>query len=233
VLALVPLRIEKADALTASDAYVECAHVYQLLREHELGLQAASASYALAKDVGDLRATARACAWEARFLAAAERFEEAASRLAEGEEAAEQLKHVLLRTEIEASRGYVANRKKDWEIAQKHLAIACRAFQKLQWIARVGETLIAYLAAAHYAGRGDEVALAQKDLETILPAVPGLEIDYRLWFAAAYLDAEQFENAREALKYIRFLAEQREDNRRLEIVQTLEAHLASKDGQAT
>ena len=228
MLELVPPRIAAADQLTAINAHLESAHTYLLLREHDLGRESASAGYALAKEMGDLRTIACACAWDARFLAAAKRWDEAENRLKEGAQAAKQLQHVLLAAEIEAGRGYVANRKGDWSLAQQHLATASNMFQKLQLIARVGETLIGYLAAAHYAKRHEEVASAQKDLEAILPALPGLEVDYRLWFVAAYVDAEQFEQARNALDYVRSLAEGQDHSRALEIVADLEAHLASK-----
>jgi len=75
------------------------------------------------------------------------------------------------------------------------------------------------------------VAAARTEFESILPALPGLEIAYRLWFAGAYLSGEQFAEARQALAYCRALAQQREDARASERIGKLEALLAEREGK--
>jgi hypothetical protein len=137
-----------------------------------------------------------------------------------------------LRTEVEASWGWCHYRKREYAAAQPKLAGACEAFQKLKWISRLGETLLDYIWAAGSADRPEEVAAARTDFESILPALPGLEIAYRLWFAAGYLSGGQFAQARQALAYCRALAEQREDVRALEKVGKLEVLVAEREGKA-
>jgi hypothetical protein len=175
---------------------------------------------------------ALASAWLARSLARAERWEEVETVLREGKEAAERIQDVLLRTEVEASWGWCDYRKREYAAAQPKLARACEAFQKLKWISRLGETLLDYIWAAGSADRPEEVAAARTDFESILPALPGLEIAYRLWFAGGYLSSGQFAQARQALADCRALAEQREDVRALEKVGKLEVLLAEREGKA-
>jgi hypothetical protein len=232
MLGLVLIRIQQADWLTQINAQLESAHVFHLLGEHESALRAANAGYALARETGDLRALALASAWLARSLARAERWEEVETVLREGKEAAERIQDVLLRTEVEASWGWCDYRKREYAAAQPKLARACEAFQKLKWISRLGETLLDYIWAAGSADRPEEVAAARTDFESILPALPGLEIAYRLWFAAGYLSGGQFAQARQALAYCRALAEQREDVRALEKVGKLEVLVAEREGKA-
>jgi hypothetical protein len=232
MLKLVPLRIQKADRLTQINAQLESAHVFHLLGEHEPAFTAANVGYALAREIGDLRAMARACAWLARSLARAERWEEVEAVLREGKDAAERLQDVLLRTEVEASWGWCDHRKREYAAAQPKLARAREAFAKLKWISRLGETLLDYIWAAERADRPEEVAAARTDFEAILPALPGLEIAYRLWFAAGYLSGGQFAEARKALAYCRALAEQRADIRASEKIGKLEALLAQREGKA-
>jgi hypothetical protein len=232
MLELVPLRIQQADCLTQINAQLESAHVFHLLGEHEPAFTAANTGYVLAREIGDLRAVARASAWLARSLARAERWEEVEAVLREGKDAAERLQEVLLRTEVEASWGWCDYRKREYAAAQPKLARASEAFGKLQWISRLGETLLDYIWAAGSADRPEEVAAARTDFESILPALPGLEIAYRLWFAGAYLSGGQFAAARQALTYCRALAEQREDMRASEKIGKLEALLAEREGKA-
>ena len=232
MLALVPLRIQRADWLTQINAQLESAHVFHLLGEHEAAFTAAKAGYGLAREIGDLRALARASAWLARSLARAERREEAEAILREGKEAAERLQDVRLLTEVEASWGWCDYRKREYIAAQPKLARACDAFGKLKWIGRLGETLLDYIWAAGSADRPEEVAAARTDFELILPALPGLEIAYRLWFAGVYLTGGQFTEARQALAFCRSLADEREDMRASEKVSKLEALLTEQERKA-
>jgi hypothetical protein len=224
--------IQQSDCLTQINTQLEIAHVFHLIGEHEPAFRATNAAYALAREIGDLRALALACAWLARSLARAERWEEVEAVLREGKEAGEGLQDVLLRTEVEASWSWCDYHKREYAAALPKLARACEAFGKLQWISRLGETLLDYIWVAGNADRPEEVAAARTDFELILPALPGLEIAYRLWFAGAYLSGGQFAEARQALTYCRALAEQREDVRASEKVGRLETLLVEREGKA-
>ena len=105
MLALVPLRLRGADWLTQINAQLVSAHVFNLLGEYEASFSAAKAGYALTREIGDLRALARASAWLARSLAREERWEEAEEVLRDGKKAAERIQDVLLSTEVDASCG--------------------------------------------------------------------------------------------------------------------------------
>ena len=58
--------------------------------------------------------------------------------------------------------------------------------------------------------------------------LPVLAIDFRLWYAASYLDAQQYEEARRAIEYTRILAVGMEHVHALTTVDALEALLAQK-----
>lgn len=224
--ALVPDHARDARPLRVVDAYVAASAVYRLAGLWDKGLPLLDAAYELAREVGDEPSRSRVSVQLARFLAALNRIDEAEAFLREADNAAERLQNVQLALDVAAARGSVEHRAKRVEQSVTHLVTAINGYAEMSMTTRCAETLLLLLYAARRSGEQELESSAIRQLDAVIPSLPALEIDYRIWYAAAYLDAEQFEKAQTALTYVRALALTMKHQHALATIGKLEAHLS-------
>ena len=99
--------IESKSQLLTLDSFISAAVVHSLIGNWSGGLEFLEAIYPALRHVGDEPRRARLCAQMGRFLAWAERYDEAEHYLADGLKVADQLKLGLIAAELHAAWGYL------------------------------------------------------------------------------------------------------------------------------
>jgi tetratricopeptide (TPR) repeat protein/NAD-dependent SIR2 family protein deacetylase len=228
MLAFVRERAKDAAPLIALDAHLVAGSVQRAAGEKDVALTSLEEARRIADALGDEPSRARVRAQLGRCLASLGRFDEGAARLDEGDAAAGRLRHVQLAIDLSAARGALELRRNRADEAMGHLVRACDAYGRTGRLTRHAETLVDLLNAARRTKADDWVGHATGELERLVPYVPVLALDFRLWYAAAYIDAEQFDQARQALEYLRAAATAMEHDRVLRTVDTLSALLPAQ-----
>jgi hypothetical protein len=99
-------------------------------------------------------------------------------------------------------------------------------------ITRYAESLLHLLSAARHASDPNAVEFAIGELQPLIPRLPALEIEFRLWYAAAYVDAGQLEQAHQAIEYVRIAAQVMDNRGALNAVDRLASQLSDAQRSA-
>ena len=170
--------IEARHPLAILEAFLSAATVHALMGNWSGGLEWLEQGYPRLERYGDEPRRARLCARLGRFLAWAERYDEAERYLEDGVAVAGQLKQGLVLAELHAAWGYLELDRGRPAEAVQHLAPACRTFRKAELTSPLLPALLDLSEAAFRAGQNDLSFEALGEVEADLGAYPGLAGHY-------------------------------------------------------
>jgi NAD-dependent SIR2 family protein deacetylase len=232
LVARVPRWLQGASPLSSIDANLATSEVYRLARRSTDALPPAESAYQAAREMGDQRALAHACACMVRALCDNKRLGEADERLHEGIAAADHLEYLALRLELGVAQGSLHLRRGEFVAAEDEFSRAADVYGRMGRPGRQADALIGLLYAAQFAHDQETAAVACEAMEAIVPRLPFFDVELRLWYLAAYVASEQFEAAAQAVRYVRERAEQLDFAGAVDVANRLAAVLPRDHGSA-
>lgn len=185
------------------DAYISAATVHAMIGNWSGGLEHLDAIEPTFRHIGDEPRRARLCAQRGRFLAWAEKYEEAERHLTEGLRVAQRLQLGLVSAEIHAAWGYLELDRKRPNEALSHLALASGTFQRAELLAPLLPTLLDLAEAALLVNQNGLAVQALETVEDELDRFPGYAPLYHHRVAQLFVYAERLDNARASVAQLR------------------------------
>ena len=220
--------VEEHHALAMHEAFISGATVHALTGNWSGGLEWLEAAYPRLIRFGDEPRRARLCAQLGRFLAWAERYDEAEQYLREGEAITAQLKLGLVQAELNAASGYLELDRGNAVDAVGYLQRAARTFSRAELTSPLLSVLLDLSEAAFRADRNDLSIEALGGVEDQLDRYPGLAGHYHHRVALMLILAGKLAEARTFLAKARAAGEAMGNAWVVQSSEALEAKIAGR-----
>jgi tetratricopeptide (TPR) repeat protein len=191
--------IKAQHPLAILETFISAATVHMLTGNWSGGLEWLEQGYPVLQRYGDEPRRARLCAHLARFLAWAERYDEAERFIKDGAAVAEQLKLGLVLAELHAAWGYLELDRGKPADAVPHLVAACNTFRRAELSSPLLPVLLDLSEAAFKADQNELSIQALGEVENELDRFPGLAGHYFRRIALMLILGGRFDDARTIL----------------------------------